>query len=166
MREDVWHVGEQGRVPRAERVRERAGHALTLTMFAHSCSVAWRPHDDVRRRSARSSPRVPQKTEDAAATRESEDGEKGEDGEKAECGFCVFMKAGPCGEVFEAWEKVSRAAFRAEQRYSGGICTCAMHAAALRSAALQLLVDVSVCNRVLCARTDAGFAPRVRCATA
>ena len=22
-----------------------------------------------------------------------------------ECGFCLFMRAGPCGEEFKAWEK-------------------------------------------------------------
>lgn len=29
---------------------------------------------------------------------------------KPECGFCKFMKAGPCGEVFEAWEDCVSAA--------------------------------------------------------
>lgn len=24
---------------------------------------------------------------------------------KGECGFCLFMRAGPCGEAFTAWEK-------------------------------------------------------------
>ena len=29
---------------------------------------------------------------------------KQEDGEE-DCGFCTYMRAGPCGEVFTAWEK-------------------------------------------------------------
>ena len=33
-------------------------------------------------------------TSDAAETKEEED-----------CGFCTYMRAGPCGEVFTAWEK-------------------------------------------------------------
>ncbi|KAL6176244.1 PREDICTED: uncharacterized protein LOC101310609 isoform 2 [Fragaria vesca subsp. vesca] len=31
--------------------------------------------------------------------------EENEDEEKGECGFCLFMKAGPCGERFTAWEQ-------------------------------------------------------------
>jgi abnormal spindle-like microcephaly-associated protein len=34
----------------------------------------------------------------------SEEGTEGEP-EKAECGFCLFMRAGPCGDQFKAWEK-------------------------------------------------------------
>jgi intermembrane space import and assembly protein 40 len=33
-------------------------------------------------------------TSDAAESKEEED-----------CGFCTYMRAGPCGEVFTAWEK-------------------------------------------------------------
>ena len=33
-------------------------------------------------------------TSDAAEAKEEED-----------CGFCTYMRAGPCGEVFTAWEK-------------------------------------------------------------
>ena len=29
---------------------------------------------------------------------------KQDDGEE-DCGFCTYMRAGPCGEVFTAWEK-------------------------------------------------------------
>ncbi|XP_050376130.1 uncharacterized protein LOC126793608 [Argentina anserina] len=35
---------------------------------------------------------------------EEDDEENGEE-EKDECGFCLFMKAGPCGERFAAWEQ-------------------------------------------------------------
>ncbi len=31
--------------------------------------------------------------------------EKDEEEEEEECGFCLFMKAGPCGNQFSAWEK-------------------------------------------------------------
>jgi ribosomal protein L12E/L44/L45/RPP1/RPP2 len=31
--------------------------------------------------------------------------EKDEEDEEEECGFCLFMKAGPCGNQFSAWEK-------------------------------------------------------------
>ena len=35
---------------------------------------------------------------EAAAEAKQEDGEE-------DCGFCTYMRAGPCGEVFTAWEK-------------------------------------------------------------
>ena len=38
--------------------------------------------------------------EGAAETEGSGDGKE----EKAECGFCLFMRAGPCGDEFRAWE--------------------------------------------------------------
>ena len=37
---------------------------------------------------------APEATSDAAESKEEED-----------CGFCTYMRAGPCGEVFTAWEK-------------------------------------------------------------
>ena len=39
-------------------------------------------------------PPAPEATSDAAESKEEED-----------CGFCTYMRAGPCGEVFTAWEK-------------------------------------------------------------
>jgi len=41
---------------------------------------------------------------DAADAAKADDAAKGEDGEE-DCGFCTYMRAGPCGEVFTAWEK-------------------------------------------------------------
>ena len=40
---------------------------------------------------------------DAADAAKADDAAKGEDGEE-DCGFCTYMRAGPCGEVFTAWE--------------------------------------------------------------
>ena len=37
---------------------------------------------------------------EAAATSDAADSKEEED-----CGFCTYMRAGPCGEVFTAWEK-------------------------------------------------------------
>ena len=39
---------------------------------------------------------------DAADAAKDADAAKEEDGE--DCGFCTYMRAGPCGEVFTAWE--------------------------------------------------------------
>ena len=40
---------------------------------------------------------------DAVDAAKADDAAKGEDGEE-DCGFCTYMRAGPCGEVFTAWE--------------------------------------------------------------
>ena len=37
---------------------------------------------------------------EAAATSDAADSKEEED-----CGFCTYLRAGPCGEVFTAWEK-------------------------------------------------------------
>ena len=63
---------------------------------------------------AASAPEAPDKTPapeatatsdaaDAADAAKADDAAKGEDGEE-DCGFCTYMRAGPCGEVFTAWE--------------------------------------------------------------
>ena len=41
---------------------------------------------------------------DAVDAAKADDAAKAEDGEE-DCGFCTYMRAGPCGEVFTAWEK-------------------------------------------------------------
>ena len=40
---------------------------------------------------------------DAVDAAKADDAAKAEDGEE-DCGFCTYMRAGPCGEVFTAWE--------------------------------------------------------------
>ena len=47
-------------------------------------------------------PEAPDKTPapEAAATSDAAESKEEED-----CGFCTYMRAGPCGEVFTAWEK-------------------------------------------------------------
>ena len=63
---------------------------------------------------AASAPEAPDKTPapeatatsgaaDAVDAAKADDTAKGEDGEE-DCGFCTYMRAGPCGEVFTAWE--------------------------------------------------------------
>ena len=62
---------------------------------------------------ATAAPEAPDKTPAPEATATSgaavadaakaDDAAKGEDGEE-DCGFCTYMRAGPCGEVFTAWE--------------------------------------------------------------
>ncbi|PRQ19445.1 hypothetical protein RchiOBHm_Chr7g0217291 [Rosa chinensis] len=48
-----------------------------------------------------------QKNDGQSENGKEEEEEKEEDAEeeKGECGFCLFMKAGPCGERFTAWEQ-------------------------------------------------------------
>ena len=41
---------------------------------------------------------------DAVDAAKADDAAKAEDSEE-DCGFCTYMRAGPCGEVFTAWEK-------------------------------------------------------------
>ena len=51
---------------------------------------------------AATAPEAPDKTPapEAAATSDAAEAKEEED-----CGFCTYMRAGPCGEVFTAWEK-------------------------------------------------------------
>ena len=51
---------------------------------------------------ATAAPEAPDKTPapEAAATSDAAEAKEEED-----CGFCTYMRAGPCGEVFTAWEK-------------------------------------------------------------
>ena len=51
---------------------------------------------------ASAAPEAPDKTPapEAAATSDAAEAKEEED-----CGFCTYMRAGPCGEVFTAWEK-------------------------------------------------------------
>ena len=53
-------------------------------------------------RAATAAPEAPDKTPapEAAATSDAAESKEEED-----CGFCTYMRAGPCGEVFTAWEK-------------------------------------------------------------
>ena len=53
-------------------------------------------------RAATAAPEAPDKTPapEAAATSDAAEAKEEED-----CGFCTYMRAGPCGEVFTAWEK-------------------------------------------------------------
>ena len=63
---------------------------------------------------AATAPEAPDKTPAPEATATSDaadavDAAKADDAAKAEdseedCGFCTYMRAGPCGEVFTAWE--------------------------------------------------------------
>ena len=40
-----------------------------------------------------------------AATSDTATSDAAEAKEEEDCGFCTYMRAGPCGEVFTAWEK-------------------------------------------------------------
>ena len=40
-----------------------------------------------------------------AATSDAATSDAAEPKEEEDCGFCTYMRAGPCGEVFTAWEK-------------------------------------------------------------
>ena len=53
-------------------------------------------------RAATAAPEATDKTPapEAAATSDAAEAKEEED-----CGFCTYMRAGPCGEVFTAWEK-------------------------------------------------------------
>jgi hypothetical protein len=56
-------------------------------------------------RAATDAPEAPAEApEPVAAGDAAEAKAKQEDGEE-DCGFCTYMRAGPCGEVFTAWEK-------------------------------------------------------------
>ena len=52
------------------------------------------------KRAATGAPEAPAEATDKTPAPEA----KQEDGEE-DCGFCTYMRAGPCGEVFTAWEK-------------------------------------------------------------
>ena len=65
---------------------------------------------------ASAAPEAPDKTPapEATATSDAADAAKpeaaatsdaAESKEEEDCGFCTYMRAGPCGEVFTAWEK-------------------------------------------------------------
>ena len=49
---------------------------------------------------------------------------KSEELEDETCGFCKFMKAGPCGELFAAWEKCVDASRFASRVVSSLARTC------------------------------------------
>ena len=51
---------------------------------------------------ATAAPEAPDKTPAPEATATSDAAEAKEE---EDCGFCTYMRAGPCGEVFTAWEK-------------------------------------------------------------
>ena len=51
---------------------------------------------------ASAAPEAPDKTPAPEATATSDAAEAKEE---EDCGFCTYMRAGPCGEVFTAWEK-------------------------------------------------------------
>ena len=53
-------------------------------------------------RAATAAPEAPDKTPAPEATATSDAAEAKEE---EDCGFCTYMRAGPCGEVFTAWEK-------------------------------------------------------------
>ena len=53
-------------------------------------------------RAATDAPEAPAEATDKTPAPEAAEA-KEEDGE--DCGFCTYMRAGPCGEVFTAWEK-------------------------------------------------------------
>ena len=53
-------------------------------------------------RAATDAPEAPDKTPAPEATATSDAAEAKEE---EDCGFCTYMRAGPCGEVFTAWEK-------------------------------------------------------------
>ena len=71
-----------------------------------------------RERASTDPPEAPDKTPapEATATSDADDAAKAaasdaatsdaaEAKEEEDCGFCTYMRAGPCGEVFTAWEK-------------------------------------------------------------
>ena len=60
---------------------------------------------------------------------ESTDGDGAEE-EEGECGFCLFMKGGPCREVFVAWEDCVEAA---ERRGENIVDSCFQATGLLRS---------------------------------
>ena len=51
-------------------------------------------------RAATDAPEAPAEATDKTPAPEAKQGDGEED-----CGFCTYMRAGPCGEVFTAWEK-------------------------------------------------------------
>ena len=54
-------------------------------------------------RAATDAPEAPAEAPEPVAAGDAAEA-KQEDGEE-DCGFCTYMRAGPCGEVFTAWEK-------------------------------------------------------------
>lgn len=47
--------------------------------------------------------------------------EEEENEEEGECGFCLFMKAGPCGERFTAWEQCIKESEKSKE-YAAAKC--------------------------------------------
>ena len=48
---------------------------------------------------------APEATDKAPAPEAAATSDAAEAKEEEDCGFCTYMRAGPCGEVFTAWEK-------------------------------------------------------------
>ncbi len=48
---------------------------------------------------------APEATDKAPAPEAAATSDAAEPKEEEDCGFCTYMRAGPCGEVFTAWEK-------------------------------------------------------------
>ncbi len=67
-----------------------------------ACSSTVMPSPAASDGAATDAPEAPDKTPapEAAATSDAAESKEEED-----CGFCTYMRAGPCGEVFTAWEK-------------------------------------------------------------
>ena len=72
----------------AERVISSLGISATMSTAAAAPASA--------------APEAPDKTPAPEATATSDAAEAKEE---EDCGFCTYMRAGPCGEVFTAWEK-------------------------------------------------------------
>ena len=55
--------------------------------------------------SERAATDAPEATDKTPAPEAAATGDAAEAKEEEDCGFCTYMRAGPCGEVFTAWEK-------------------------------------------------------------
>ena len=55
--------------------------------------------------SERAATDVPEATDKTPAPEAAATSDAAEAKEEEDCGFCTYMRAGPCGEVFTAWEK-------------------------------------------------------------
>ena len=55
--------------------------------------------------SERAATAAPEATDKAPAPEAAATSDAAEPKEEEDCGFCTYMRAGPCGEVFTAWEK-------------------------------------------------------------
>ena len=55
--------------------------------------------------SERAATTAPEATDKPPAPEAAATSDAAEPKEEEDCGFCTYMRAGPCGEVFTAWEK-------------------------------------------------------------